>query len=134
MSKPFTLLLTKGPRLVAEEVRKSQLSFEDIDFHLAAVYLGSTMTPERQIKEGVRNLIPKRKIRTNKGRRPTVHGKELGGPRPRKEGDNGSRIGKRLDTDVPEDTGNSDKEEKISKWYKYPRPYTLRKRNFFCPR
>ena len=28
----------EGPRLVSEEVRKSQLKFENVDYHLAAVY------------------------------------------------------------------------------------------------
>ena len=36
-----------GPRLVSEEVLKSNLNFENINYHLAAVYLGSTMTIDR---------------------------------------------------------------------------------------
>ena len=74
----------EGPRLVAEEVRRSKVQFENINYHIAAVYLGSTMSTERQTKEGVRDLIPKRKIRTKRGRKPTVHSKELGGPKARK--------------------------------------------------
>ena len=69
---------------MSEEVRKSSLTFENIDYHLAAVYLGSTMTADRQMREGIRHLVPERKVRTKKGRKPTVHSKELSGPRERK--------------------------------------------------
>ena len=48
----------EGPKLVSEEVRKSRLKFEGINYRLTAVYLTSTMTPERQEKEGIRKLIP----------------------------------------------------------------------------
>ena len=58
----------EGPRLVSEEIRKSKLKFENIDYQLAAVYLGSTLTPERLAREGVSNLIPRRKARSNKSR------------------------------------------------------------------
>ena len=36
-----------GPRLVSEVVRKSKLKFKGINYHLAAVYLASIMTPDR---------------------------------------------------------------------------------------
>ena len=54
----------EGPRLVSKEVRKSSMNYENINYHLAAVYLGSTMTIERQIKEGMRKLILQRKVKT----------------------------------------------------------------------
>ena len=65
--------------MVSEEVRKSKQKFEGINYHLAAIYLASTMTPEMQIKDGIRQLIPHRKVKTNKGRRSMIHSRELGG-------------------------------------------------------
>ena len=38
------------------------------------------MDRTRQIKEGVANLIPPRKARSRRGRKLTVHTRELGGP------------------------------------------------------
>ena len=70
--------------MVLEEVRRSKLTFENIDYHLAAVYLGSTMSVEKQCKEAIRKLIQQRRVRTRRGRKPTVHSKELGVPRGRK--------------------------------------------------
>ena len=46
--------------------------------------MGVTMDKARQVREGVAHLIPPTKARTRKGRKLTVHTKELGGPRGRK--------------------------------------------------
>ena len=119
----------EGPKLVSEEVRKSNLKFENVDYHLAAVYLGSMLSADRQLKEGVRHLIPKRKTKTNRGRKPKVHRKKLGGPRPRKkmeDSEYGSRIGKNLDEDGPEDVrkGTGNEGERCSKWHRFQREYS----------
>ena len=40
----------EGPRIVSEEVLKSKVKFQNINYHLAAVYLGTTMDKGRQIR------------------------------------------------------------------------------------
>ena len=60
---------TEHPRIVANEVLKSEVQFENINFHLTAVYLGTIMDRTRQIKEGVARLILSRKARSKRGRR-----------------------------------------------------------------
>ena len=84
----------EGPKTVAQEIRKSHLKFENIDLHLLGVYLGTRLSKERLRKEGVTHLIPRRKAEGKPGRRPTIHGSELGGPRKRKC--------RKEDTDEPE--------------------------------
>ena len=77
-------------------------------------------------------LIPNRKAESNRGRRPTIHTKELGGPRKRvarqedneveNEDNHGEEekphIGKCLDEAKVED------EEETSKWHPFYRKYT----------
>ena len=43
----------EGPRIVAEEIRKSYIMFDNIDFHMAEVYLGTIRNEDRLIKEGI---------------------------------------------------------------------------------
>ena len=110
----------EGPRMVAEEVRKSKINFKNIDFHLATVYLGVTMDRQRQIREAVAHLLPSRKARSKRGRKVTVHMKELGGPVSRKvAGEGANPIGRNLDEEPP-----VDKQPEESKWFKYHREYT----------
>ena len=59
----------EGPRIVAMEVLKSKIDISNINYHLAVVYLGTTMSRARQVREGVAHLIPPRKARTRRGRR-----------------------------------------------------------------
>ena len=66
----------EGPRIVSEEVLKSKVEFQNINYHLAVVYLGATLSKERQVKEGIAHLIPSRKARTRRGRKITIHTKE----------------------------------------------------------
>ena len=59
----------------------------------------------------MRKLIPQRKVKTKKGRKPTVHSKELGGLKARKvkQGDEEqTHIGKNLDMDGPLDNPEED--------------------------
>ena len=94
----------EGPRIVAREVLKSNVDIGNINYHLAVVYLGTTMSRARQVREGVAHLIPPRKAKTRRGRRVTVHTRELGGPRGRKVlGEDTSPIGKNLDEDMEAD-------------------------------
>ena len=67
----------EGPRIVAEEVRKSKVNFSNVNFHLAAVYLGVVMDKPRQIREGIAHLIPPRKAKSKKGRKLIIHTSEL---------------------------------------------------------
>ena len=96
------------------------------------------MTPEKQLKEGVRKLIPQRKVRTNKGRRPTVHSKDLGGPRPKKGVDDGSegnssKVGRKLDNDFLEDNCN-DKNKALPSGTSFQDHIHKRKRGSSHPR
>ena len=72
----------EGPRIVAEEFLKSRLEYDNVDYHLVGVYLSICMDRGRLEKEGILHLVQRRKS-GNKGRRPTVHTRELGGPKPR---------------------------------------------------
>ena len=64
-------------------------------------------------KEGLAKLIPNRKAASGKGRRPTIHTKELGGPRRRGKReldqdqddleDDRPHVGKCLDEEVDEE-------------------------------
>ena len=88
----------QGPRIVAQEIAKSLLTFETVDTHLLGVYLATVMSKERQEKEKVSHLLPTRKAAGKQGRKLTVHGQELGGPkRKEKTVDGKVRIGKRQD-------------------------------------
>ena len=69
---------------MAQEIAKSSLNFENVDTHLLGVYLATVMNKERQEMEKVSHLLPTRKAAGKQGRKPTVHGQELGGPK-RKE-------------------------------------------------
>ena len=73
-----------GPRIVANEVLKSRVQFDNINYHLTVVYFEATMDRTRQIKEGVDKLIPTRKVKSKRGRKITIHTRELGEPRGRK--------------------------------------------------
>ena len=75
----------EGPRIVAEEILKSKVKFHNINYHLAAVYLAVTLDRTRQVKEGIAHLLPSRKAKTKIGRKLTIHTRELGGPKGRKE-------------------------------------------------
>ena len=113
----------EGPRIVAQEVLKSKIDIENINYHLAVVYLGTTMNRARQVREGVAHLIPPRKTRTRRGRKVTVHTKELGGPRGRKVlGEDTNPIGKNLD-EVMEVDQDQEKETE-SKFFKFHRQYS----------
>ena len=70
----------EGPRIVSQEVLKSKIDIKNVNYHLAIVYLETTMDRVRQIEEGIAHLIPPKKTRTRRGRKLTVHTKELGGP------------------------------------------------------
>ena len=74
----------EGPWIVANEVQKSKIQFENVNYHLSAVYLGTTMERERQVREGVAHLIPPTKAKSKRGRKVTIHMKKLGGPKRRK--------------------------------------------------
>ena len=76
---------TQGPRIIAEEVLKSSLQYENVNIHLLGVYLGTVMSKERQTREGTQGLVPIRKAVGRQGRKPTVHGQELGGPKRREK-------------------------------------------------
>ena len=106
---------------MAEEVRKSKVRFTNVNYHLASVYLGVTMDKARQVREGIAHLIPPTKAKTKKGRRLTVHTKELGGPRGRKVlGEDTNPIAMNLDEEI----GVEDCVPEISKYYRFHRPYT----------
>ena len=111
----------EGPRIVAEEVFKSKVQYKNIDYHLAAVYLAITMDRQRQVKEGIAHLLPSRKARTKKGRKLTLHTKELGGPKGRKETseEDQNMIGRNREEEPPVE---EDPEE--SKWFKFHRKYS----------
>ena len=95
----------------------SRVQFEIINYHLAAVYLGTTMDKTRQIKEGAANLIPTRKAKSRRGRKVTVHTKELGGPKGRKVlGEDQNPIGRHMDLKGTMD----DSQDELSKWHKIP--------------
>ena len=74
----------EGPRIVSEEIMKSKIRFKNVNFHLAAVYLGVTMDRQRQEREGIAHLIPSKRAKTKRGRRLTIHTRELGGPKIKK--------------------------------------------------
>ena len=88
--------MNEGPRIVANEVLRSNVQFDNANYHLAAVYLGTTMERDRQLREGIAKLIPTRKSR--RGRKVTVHTRELGGPRGKKViGEDQNVIGRNFD-------------------------------------
>ena len=49
---------------------------------LAGVYLATVMSRERQVKEGLGRLLPLRKARGERGKKPTALTYELSGPIP----------------------------------------------------
>ena len=112
----------EGPRIVAQEILKSKVKFENINYHLAAVYLAVTLDKARQEKEGIAHLLPSRKAKTKKGRRPTIHTRELGGPKGRKEvfEEESNKIGKNRDKEVAVE--DDDPEE--SKYFRFHRKYS----------
>ena len=63
----------EGLRIVSNEVLKSKIEYDNDNYHLAAVYLGTVMDKTRQVREGVTNLIPPRKAKSRRDRRVTVH-------------------------------------------------------------
>ena len=67
----------QGPEIVAQEIIKSSLTFENVDEHLLGVYLAVTFGKERSVREGVWELLPKRKAEGTRGRKPTVHSQEI---------------------------------------------------------
>ena len=50
-------------RIIADEIFKSDLKYENVDFHLVGVYLRTAMSKERLIKEGIWNLISRKSMR-----------------------------------------------------------------------
>ena len=111
----------QGPRIVAEEVMKSPLKFDNIDTHLLGVYLATVLTKERQIKEGISKLLPIRKAEGKRGRKPNIHGRELAGPK-KKE------ITAEEDVQIGKKTDENEETEIESKWYTFYRQYTTEER------
>ena len=107
----------KGPRIVAEEVQRSPLKFEGLDTHLLGVYLGTVVPKVRQIREGIFKLLPTRKAEGKRGRRPNVHGRELGGPmrKGRQSDEEEVNIGRKLD-EQEKFEDDQEEEESLSKW------------------
>ena len=121
----------ESPKIVADEIRKSDLDYDNMDMHLMGVYLGIMMNKSDLKKEGLDKLIPNRNAVSNKGRKPTIHTKELGGPRRRvlkrdkddqddDQYDDRPHVGKCLDKDIDGD----DEEEEESKWRPFYRKYS----------
>ena len=106
-----------------EEILKSEVQYDNVDMQLCGVYLTIMLSKEELDKEGLTKLVPNRKAQSGRGRRPTIHTKELGGPRrrstrPDNDQEDLVHIGKCLDEEL------DDQEEVISKWHKFYRPYT----------
>ena len=82
------------------------------------MYLATVWTKDRQKREGIYHLLPRKK--STRGRRSTINSKELSGPIPR-EVARESQFGKKLDED--EFLGE---ENVSSKWDSYKGYYTAR--------
>ena len=88
----------ESARIVAEHIAESEVDFGGIDFDIAGVYLATVWSKERQKKEGIFRLLPRK--RSNKGRRSTINSKELLGPIPRVNVDiRQNEFGRKLDED-----------------------------------
>ena len=89
----------EGPRIVSEAIMKSKIQYTNINYHLVAVYLAVTMDKQRQTREGITHLLPQKKSRSKRGRKLTLHTKEVGGPKGRKEisEEDQNRIGRNRD-------------------------------------
>ena len=112
----------EGPRIVSQEVLKSKIDIKNVNYHLAIMYLATTMDKVRQVKEGITHLIPPTRARTRRGRKLTVHTRELGGPRGRKVvGEDMSHIAKNLDKDGDYIREGENTKEEPSKFYKFHR-------------
>ena len=71
----------ESARIVAESIMESEVDIEGMDLDIAGVYLATVWDKERQKREGVFHLLPRK--RSNKGRKNTINCKELSGPIPR---------------------------------------------------
>ena len=78
-----------GPRIVAEEIIRSDLRYEGVDVRKAAIYLAATLSKERQTVEGIGHLLPQRKAQGRPGRKP------LYGPRNWQDPCQNQRLGRR---------------------------------------
>lgn len=91
---------TEGLKIITEEVMKSQIDYENVDMHLCGLYIDMMLTKDELRREGLNKLIPNRKAQSNRGRRPTVHTKELAGPRKKEQE---RKAGETGDGDMEED-------------------------------
>ena len=67
-------------KIVEEEMMRNGVRYQGVNTRLATHYLLANMDKERQRKEGIVRLLPRRKAQGRQGRIPTIHTKELSGP------------------------------------------------------
>lgn len=99
---------TKSAEIVAEALVGSEVKYSGVDLDIAGVYLANVWDKNRLKKEGIYQLMPRKKA--NKGRKATINSKELSGHIPR-EGNTirMNDFGKKLDEEefmVEENVGS----------------------------
>ena len=106
----------RSAEIVSEAIIDSDICFNEVEMDIAGVYLATIWSKERQKREGIFRLLPKKK--STRGRKSTVNSKELSGPIPRDRERDNRDFGQKLDED--EFLG----EENVSgKWEKYSGEY-----------
>ena len=56
-----SLDIEASARIVSEEIIKSEIEYRGVDIKLAGVYLATALSKERQSREGIASLLPRKK-------------------------------------------------------------------------